>query len=73
MNKATRSSPLITKKFDRNLAGRDFVVGDIHGAYDLVIQGMKAARFNPTCDRLFAVGDLIDRGPGSHRAARFLS
>jgi len=72
MNRPTRSSPLITKKFDRNLAGRDFVVGDIHGAYDLVIQGMKAAKFNPACDRLFAVGDLIDRGPGSHRTARFL-
>lgn len=55
-----------------NTAGRDFVVGDIHGAYDLVIQGMRAARFNRETDRLFVVGDLIDRGPGSHRVLGFL-
>lgn len=56
-----------------NIHGRDFGCGDIHGAYDLVIQGMRLAHFDPKVDRLFAVGDLIDRGPGSHRTARFLS
>lgn len=33
---------------------------------------MKAVRFNPNVDRLFAVGDLIDRGPGSYRCVKFL-
>lgn len=56
-----------------NAAGRDFVVGDIHGAFDLVLEAMEEARFDPAVDRLFAVGDLIDRGPGSHRCARFLA
>ncbi|EOV9087845.1 metallophosphoesterase [Pseudomonas aeruginosa] len=34
---------------------------------------MREAQFSPTHDRLFVVGDLIDRGPGSHRCARFLA
>ena len=60
-------------KFKRYELGRDFVVGDIHGAYDLVLQAMNEARFNPNTDRLFAVGDLIDRGLGSRRCLKFLA
>lgn len=56
-----------------NTAGRDFVVGDIHGAFDLVIKAMRHARFDPLRDRLFSVGDLVDRGHGSHRVLGFLS
>lgn len=61
------------KKFGRNTLGRDFVVGDIHGAFDMVLEAMGKAGFNPRIDRLFSVGDLIDRGPGSHRCVRFLA
>lgn len=60
-------------RFNANTDGRDFVVGDIHGAFDLVIDAMHKAAFDPAVDRLFAVGDLIDRGDGSHRCAKFLS
>ncbi|MBB4861246.1 serine/threonine protein phosphatase 1 [Pseudomonas nitritireducens] len=56
-----------------NQAGRDLIVGDIHGAYDLVIEALKAAKFNPAVDRLFVVGDLVDRGRGSHRVLNFLA
>jgi serine/threonine protein phosphatase 1 len=56
----------------RNTQGRDFVVGDIHGAFDLALAGMRLVDFDPTRDRLFCVGDLVDRGPQSARAARFL-
>lgn len=34
---------------------------------------MQRAGFNPETDRLFAVGDLIDRGEESARVARFLA
>lgn len=61
------------QRFSRNVAGRDFVVGDIHGAFSLVWDAMQKAHFNPPCDRLFAVGDLIDRGDDSARVARFLA
>jgi serine/threonine protein phosphatase 1 len=60
-------------RFARNESGRDFVVGDIHGAFDLVLKAMAQADFNPEVDRIFSVGDLIDRGEGSSRCAKFLA
>ncbi len=56
-----------------NTAGRDFVIGDIHGAYDLVMRAMKAVNFRQDVDRLICVGDLVDRGADSARVERFLS
>ncbi len=60
-------------KVGANVGGRDFVVGDIHGCFDQVLRAMDAVGFDQAVDRIFSVGDLIDRGPGSHRSARFLS
>lgn len=34
---------------------------------------MEKANFDQAADRLFSVGDLIDRGSGSHRCVRFLA
>ncbi|WP_163558622.1 metallophosphoesterase [Halomonas sp. NO4] len=48
-----------------NRHGRDFVVGDIHGEYRLLEQALCRVDFQAARDRLFAVGDLIDRGPDS--------
>ncbi len=56
-----------------NAHGRDFVVGDIHGSFDLVLQGMKEIGFDRARDRLFCVGDLVDRGRGSERVLDFLA
>lgn len=61
------------RRLPMNREGRDFVVGDIHGAYDLVIEAMRKVRFSPTKDRLFSVGDLVNRGSDSARALAFLS
>ncbi|MDN8616512.1 metallophosphoesterase [Variovorax ginsengisoli] len=66
------TSPRIVRQ-ERNRAGRDFVIGDVHGAYDSVWNAMQLAGFARTRDRLFSVGDLVDRGAGSHRAGRFLA
>lgn len=60
------------KRFFANTHGRDFIVSDIHGAFDLVWQGMQAVSFNPETDRLFVNGDLVDRGEESWRALKFL-
>lgn len=60
------------KRFSKNKLGRDFVVGDIHGAYDSVKVGMRKVGFDQKVDRLFSVGDLIDRHPNSHRVLEFL-
>lgn len=59
-------------RLPRNDQGRDFIIGDIHGAYDLVWEGMKAVKFDQSVDRLLSVGDLIDRGAGSARCLAFL-
>lgn len=61
------------KKVPRNQTGRDFVVGDVHGAFDTLKGAMRHAHFDITKDRLFVVGDLVDRGPGSERVLEFLA
>ncbi|WP_108449643.1 metallophosphoesterase [Halomonas sp. BN3-1] len=55
---------LITKH-EVNTNGRDFFVGDIHGQYALLMEAMARVEFDKTRDRLFSVGDLIDRGSES--------
>lgn len=54
------------KKIPKNLKGRDFVVGDIHGMFNKLTQCLAKVEFNPSKDRLFCVGDLCDRGAYSH-------
>lgn len=65
--------PPIVKRFPLNPKGRDFVIGDVHGTLSLVDRAMEALHFAPAQDRLFSVGDLIDRGPDSARVIEFLS
>jgi serine/threonine protein phosphatase 1 len=55
-----------------NKRGRDFIVGDIHGHFDLLDQALDAVQLNPDKDRLISVGDLINRGPQSKRCLEFL-
>ena len=48
-----------------NVKGRDLVVGDLHGHRSLFEQKLDEVGFDPSCDRVFSVGDLIDGGPES--------
>ncbi len=48
-----------------NASGRDLVVGDLHGHRFLLEKALDRFEFDPSCDRVFSVGDLIDRGPDS--------
>ena len=48
-----------------NPDGRDFVVGDLHGCRAMLDTMMTHVGFDPAKDRLFSVGDLVDRGPDS--------
>lgn len=52
-------------RLPRNTCGRDLVVGDLHGHLDLLEKELLRISFDPACDRLLSVGDLIDRGPDS--------
>jgi serine/threonine protein phosphatase 1 len=64
----------IVQRFARNSAGRDFAVGDIHGHFTLLQAALDAAGFDPAAgDRLFSVGDLVDRGPESIQALEWIA
>lgn len=53
----------LVKRFSANTAGRDFAVGDIHGHFTLLQRALDKVGFDTARDRLFSVGDLVDRGP----------
>ncbi|AOE64873.1 metallophosphoesterase [Pseudomonas corrugata] len=53
------------RTFSPNGKGRDFVVGDVHGHFKLLKSLLVNANFKAERDRVFSVGDLIDRGPDS--------
>lgn len=57
------------KYFDHNNKGNDYVVGDLHGCYQILFDALNAINFDFDNDRLFSVGDLVDRGPDSHKTA----
>ena len=50
------------KTLPANKKGRDFIIGDLHGHYSLLMQGLKEVNFDKSKDRVFCVGDLVDRG-----------
>lgn len=62
----------LVRRFEPNLTGRDFVVGDIHGCFDALQRLLDGVGFRYASDRLFSVGDLVDRGPDSERAEHWL-
>lgn len=61
------------RRFAGNTVGRDFVVGDVHGMFPALRELLALARFDEERDRLFSVGDLIDRGPDSRGALEWLA
>jgi serine/threonine protein phosphatase 1 len=50
-----------------------WVVSDIHGCYQLLMQHLKRQKFNPYQDLLISVGDLIDRGPESLKCLQLIN
>lgn len=53
------------KYYDWNTVGHDFIVGDLHGCYDELYKLLNYINFDFKNDRLFSVGDLVDRGAKS--------
>jgi serine/threonine protein phosphatase 1 len=60
------------RRFENNTLGRDFVVGDLHGCIDAFEIMLSKIDFDITRDRMFSVGDLIDRGEDSLACLRLL-
>ena len=58
--------------YNPNEKGRDFVVGDIHGYYDVLMDHLDDVGFDFENDRLFSCGDLVDRGPQNHKVLQMV-
>ena len=56
------------RRIPRNREGRDSVVGDVHRCFRTLEPALAEVRFDAGCDRLFGVGDLVDRGSYSAEA-----
>lgn len=59
-------------RMGKNLLGKDYVVGDVHGMFTALEQLLAQVDFDMDKDRLFCVGDLVDRGPKSAEALDWL-
>ena len=55
----------LVKTLAPNVRGRDFVVGDLHGCFEQFEVFRAFIKFDRIKDRMFSVGDLVDRGPDS--------
>jgi serine/threonine protein phosphatase 1 len=64
---------LIHKNYTNNYLGSDYIVGDIHGCYDQLQKELNRVGFNVAIDRLFSVGDVVDRGPDSFKCLDLFS
>lgn len=65
------NNPVIKLAYNNN--GHDYVIGDLHGCYALLEKLLKQVNFDSRCDRLFSVGDIVDRGESSFKCLKLLS
>ena len=65
-------APSRVRTIPGNPRGRDFVVGDVHGCFRTLARALAELQFDAARDRLFGVGDLVNRGPHSVEAVDWL-
>ena len=63
----------IVKIWDKEIKGRLYAVGDIHGCYNLLMNKLDEIGFDFENDLLVSVGDLIDRGAQNLECIELLS
>lgn len=63
----------LVKIWDKEIKGRLFAVGDLHGSYTLLMNKLKSIDFDFDNDLLVAVGDLVDRGAENIQCVELLS
>ncbi|TCV95084.1 metallophosphoesterase [Biostraticola tofi] len=62
----------IYQRIDPAAWGRIFVMGDLHGCYQQLMDKLTRLRFDRQTDLLVSVGDLIDRGADNLECLRLL-
>lgn len=55
-----------------NTEGHDYVVGDLHGCFDELMDLMSQVNFNKATDRIICTGDLVHRGNKSRECLSLL-
>ena len=63
----------LVKIWDKEIKGKLWAVGDIHGCYNLLMSRLKEIGFDFENDLLVAVGDLVDRGTQNIQCIELLS
>ncbi|OOW08394.1 metallophosphoesterase [Acinetobacter sp. MF4640] len=63
----------MVKVWDKEITGKLYAVGDIHGCYNLLMTRLKEIGFDFENDLLVAVGDLVDRGTQNIQCVELLS
>ncbi|MCO8087221.1 metallophosphoesterase [Acinetobacter indicus] len=63
----------LVKSWDKEIKGKLWAVGDIHGCYNLLMTRLKEIGFDFENDLLVAVGDLVDRGIQNIQCVELLS
>ncbi|WP_347332965.1 metallophosphoesterase [Marinimicrobium locisalis] len=61
------------QSFAANKKGVDYICSDVHGHFSLLEERLDRENFDPGVDRVFCLGDLIDRGPESELALNWLN
>lgn len=64
--------PGLMPRFARNDRGRDLVVADVHGEFSLLAEALRTIKFDEERDRLFCLGDAVDRGSESQYVMEWL-
>ena len=62
----------LSPHLERNDTGRDLVVGDVHGHFATLRRALDELEVGEH-DRVFSLGDLVDRGPDSTAAKDWIA
>ena len=72
MNTLAPPGTNLAPRLERNDKGRDFVVGDVHGHFETLRHALAELEVGEH-DRVFSLGDLVDRGPDSFAAKDWIA